>query len=73
LIDTKKHGRLAHLLDTTDEYMSKMMSQISDHQQVELAQEKEGQEKPAPIVANGSSDSKSLSSVVRICVLFSQS
>eukprot|EP00037_Helgoeca_nana_P021334 m.215082 g.215082 ORF g.215082 m.215082 type:complete len:717 (+) comp25608_c0_seq2:217-2367(+) len=57
LIDTKKHGRLAHLLDTTDEYMSKMMSQISDHQQVELAQEKEGQEKPAPIVANGSSDS----------------
>ena len=46
LINKEKHGRLAQLLDKTDEYMSQMMSQIEDHRQEEIAKErkKKGQE-----------------------------
>jgi hypothetical protein len=40
LIDKEKHGRLAHLLEKTDEYMASMNAMISDHQKEELMQEK---------------------------------
>lgn len=41
MIDKKRHGRLHHLLEKTDEYMASIMTTITDHQTKEQEEEED--------------------------------